>query len=66
MAIDCCWVLVTAWLAVFEVSVAVWMIAVAQIIVFGVVVAVVVTVIDGDMVVYMGVPGVVEDAERVL
>ena len=39
MAIDCCWVLVTAWLAVSEVSVAIWMIAVAQVIVLGVVVA---------------------------
>ena len=65
MAIDHCWVLVTAWLAVSEVSVAVWMIAVAQIVVLGVVVAVVVTVIDGDVVVYMGGSRCVEDAERV-
>ena len=65
MAIDHCWVLVTTWLAITEVSVAIWMIAVAQIIVLGVVVAVAVTVIDGDMVVYTGGSRCVEDAERV-
>lgn len=54
MVIDHCWVLVTAWLAISEVSVVGWMIAVAQIIVLGVVVAVVVMVINGDMAVYMG------------
>ena len=46
--------LVTAWLAVSEASVVVWMLAVAQIVVLGVVVAVVVTVVDGDVAVYTG------------
>ena len=53
MAINHRWVLVTAWLAISEVLVAIWMLAVAQIVVLGVVVAVVVMVVNGDVAVYM-------------
>ena len=53
-----------AWLAISEMSVAVWMIAVAQIVVLGVVVAVVVMVINDDVAVYMGGSRCVEDTER--